>query len=77
MGTIVYFVACLLVGFGIGWLGANVTRRRKPVGVLRIDTSDPGEGAYMFLELTTSVEAVSKRKAVLLKVRNESYISRN
>ena len=48
----------------------------KVVGTLRIDSSDPDDGPYMFLELNSRTGDVSRRKVVTLKVSTESYLSR-
>lgn len=48
----------------------------KVVGTLRIDSSDPEDGPYMFLELNKGTGDVSRRKVVTLKVSTESYLSR-
>lgn len=48
--------------------------KRKPIGTLRIDSSDP-DGPYLFLELETDPNIIKKEKYVLLKVNTKSYIS--
>lgn len=48
----------------------------KVVGTLRIDSSDPEDAPYMFLELNRGTGDVSRRKVVTLKVSTESYLSR-
>jgi hypothetical protein len=45
------------------------------VGTLRIDRSDPSEPPYIFLELAKGVGDISTKKNVILRVRNENYIS--
>ena len=63
-----------------GILAATLTgvikalKRRKPVGVLRIDASDP-DGPYMFLELSEDISAVMEAEQVTLKVDTRGYIS--
>ena len=47
---------------------------KKPIGTLRIDSSDP-DGPYLFLELATDPNIIKKEKYVLLKVDTRSYIS--
>lgn len=49
-------------------------RKEKPVGVLRVDTSDP-DGPYLFLELHTGVGDVMEQKQVTLEVSTQNYIS--
>jgi hypothetical protein len=49
--------------------------RVKHIGTLRIDSSDPYEGPYMFLELRKDVGNIGRKKYVVLKVNTKSYIS--
>lgn len=67
-----------LVGFGIGvvigrLLMKRLTRKHS-VGDLRIDTSDPDGSTYLFLELSTDLNTVRRKKYVTLKVNTISYI---
>ena len=65
-------VVCLICGYVLGYsLGKN---KRKPIGTLRVDSSDP-DGPYLFLELETDPGVIKKEKYVLLKVDTKSYIS--
>lgn len=67
--SIVVFLIC---GYVLGYfLGKN---KRKPIGTLRVDSSDP-DGPYFFLELATNPNVIKKEKYVLLKVDTRSYIS--
>ena len=68
------FGICIVVAvlsFVFGYLRRG---SQKPVGTLRIDTSDP-DGPYLFLELHTSINEVMQHKTVTLDVNLESYIS--
>lgn len=65
---IVGIIAAVIVGL------VKAIRRRKPVGVLRIDASDP-DGPYMFLELSEDISAVMDAEQVTLKVDTRGYIS--
>jgi hypothetical protein len=47
----------------------------KPDGTLRIDSSDPDDGPYLFLELSGSPSIIAQKKYVKLKVGTKSYIS--
>ena len=58
----------------IGYVLAVKKYSKKPIGTLRIDSSDP-DGPYLFLELTTDPNIIKKEKYVLLKVDTRSYIS--
>ena len=72
-------VVGILVG---GFVGCIITRNAmikksldSLVGTLRVDTSDPDDNPYMFLELSKNVTDVTSKKSVLLKVSTENYIS--
>ena len=51
--------------------------KQEPIGKLRIDSSDPHDGPYLFLELKQSVEAVKlqDKKYVLLEVDATDFLS--
>ena len=50
--------------------------RSDVVGSLRVDQSDPDSGPYLFLELShEGVDAIYKKKYVVLKVNIQDYIS--
>lgn len=50
---------------------------QEPIGKLRIDSSDPYDGPYLFLELKQSVETVrlQDKKYVLLEVDATDFLS--
>lgn len=65
-----------IVGFLAGCIVTAVFYRRKCVGTLRIDTSDPDDGAYFFLEVDSGKAAsIPNQKTILLTVDTRSYIS--
>lgn len=70
----------LLLGGLIGALAtaAVMTRRRikagPVVGTLRVDTSDPMDGPYLFMELTQGLDKVALSHRVTLDVRVENYL---
>lgn len=64
-----------ICGFVIGFISACIAVLRLKIGALRIDRSDPTEEPYMFLEVSKDVGDISKRKMVLLEVKNENFIS--
>ena len=65
--------------------GIFITMRRmrkaienQSVGHLRIDRSEPDEPPRPFLELHGStIESISQKKYVMLKVVNKNYLSRH
>lgn len=63
------------IGFMIGCVIAALIFRVFRVGTLRVDTSDPDDRPYMFLELTKNVQAVMRKKYVVLKVNTKNFIS--
>ena len=68
-------VVFILVGICLGISISAIIFRAYWVGTLRIDRSDPDDGPYMFLELDKGVGDISKKKHVMLKISNESFIS--
>src|SRR5574344_1527554 len=75
-----YMVAiCLLIfamGFLVGGVVIAVVLYEKPVGTLRIDTSDPDEAPYLFVELSESVVKIYDKKQVTFYVNTQKYVSR-
>lgn len=49
----------------------------KAIGTLRLDSSDPYEKPYLFLELNNDCGNLLKKKYVVLKVNPKPYISQN
>lgn len=72
VAIIIAIIVCSICGYILGYVFGN--DRRKPIGTLRIDSSDP-DGPYLFLELETDPSIITKEKSVLLKVDTRSYIS--
>lgn len=63
------------IGIVVGCIITLIISRTRNIGFLRVDTSDPDDGPYFFLELNTLPDNVIKRKYVTLKVNPNSYIS--
>lgn len=56
-------------------ISKNLERKRQ-IGNLRVDRSDPTESPYLFLELASDgMTKIRKYRTVNLKVRIENYIS--
>lgn len=72
------YISFILIGaiFGSICGGLIIYRKyaKKPIGVLRVDSSDP-DGPYFFLELTTDPNVIKKEGYITLKVDTRSYIS--
>lgn len=75
MELVLIAVISVLAGFAAGVAIAIFVYRAERVGTLRIDRSDPSEPPYIFLELNKGVGDISTKKNVILKVKNENYIS--
>lgn len=52
-------------------------RHDEPMGVLRIDNSDPEDGPYLFLELSSEAapNVLKNKKYITLQVKAEDFIS--
>ena len=57
-----------LIGILIGCIMTLIIFRTRSVGVLRVDSSDPDDGPYLFLELKSNPQTIVKKKYVVLKV---------
>lgn len=68
-------MAMYLTGVLIGAIATLIIFRTRSVGVLRVDSSDPEDGPYLFLELKSNPQTIIKKKYVTLKVNPNSYIS--
>jgi hypothetical protein len=64
------------LGVLIGAIFATVLIRFRAVGKLHVETSDPTEQPYLFLELSRSVGSVLNKRYVMLKVDAKNYFSR-
>lgn len=69
MGTVT------LIAFGavIGSIFTGIVFRFFLVGTLRVDRSDP-DGPFMFLELKKSIEHVTSKEYVVLKIEDKDFI---
>lgn len=63
--VLLFAVLCFSGGIVIG----RFTKKTpKTHGVLNVDCSDPANGAYLYLELSTSIPAVAEQKQVAFNV---------
>jgi hypothetical protein len=69
------YFAFFIVGVSIGSVLTVLATRKRPIGTLRIDRSDPNDQPYMFLELYKNVGDIGNQKQVTLDVSNENYLS--
>lgn len=73
-----FCVVCGVIGVLFGFIFAVLLQKRKKIGALRMDRSDPNEAPYLFLELDPNgMEKINRFKTVMLRVRLENYIPRN
>ncbi len=79
----VVLVVGVLIGIGIGiFVGTDRMRKaveQSSVGDLRIDRSEPNEPPQPCLEVYkgNTIDSISQKKFVILRVNNESYLSRD
>ena len=64
----------LAIGLVIGVLLGIVLSRRRSLGNLRVDRSDPTSEPLLFLELGTDVRTIMRKKQVVFKVRVEDFL---
>lgn len=70
------YILILLLGILIGYVVTAICTKKHPiVGTLRVDSSDPEDGPYLFLELAADPSYVMTEKYITLKVNPKSYIS--
>ena len=63
------------VGIIIGCIITLIIFKKFQIGDLRVDSSDPNDGPYLFLELYRGPHDIANKKYVVLKVNTQSYIS--
>ena len=69
-------VICLIVGILIGLSLSRFIFKDKPIGTLRVDSSDPDNGPYLFLEVDPGrMDNIYKKQYVRLRVKIKNYIS--
>lgn len=70
-----YILIAWILGFVVGGAIVAAITYRKPIGTLKIDTSDPDGGPYLFLELNQSIGSFYEKKQVVMEIDTQSYIS--
>ena len=63
-----------VIGVIAGMVSVAIIYNTQFAGVLRIDTSDPEDGAYMFLELAKPPHAIRDGRLVVMRVSVKDYI---
>lgn len=69
------YIVLVLVGVGIGVVFTTLMNRKKPIGVLRIDQSDPDDNPYLFLELSRDPHEIYNMDFVTLEVKVKNFVS--
>ena len=69
-------IAMYILGIFSGFSVAVTLLYRSKAGTLRVDTSDPEDVPYLFLELERNVDDVISKRYALLEVDNHSYLPR-
>lgn len=69
------FIGLFMIGIGVGIILHEYTTKIELSGCLRIDSSDPDEPPYIFLELAEVPDRLRRKKYVTLEVNPNSYIS--
>lgn len=71
-------VIWLIVGILIGLSLSRFIFKDKTIGSLRVDSSDPDSGPYLFLEVDPGgMDNIYKKQYVRLRVKIKNYISHN
>lgn len=68
--SVVLNIVCVIIGFIFGF-----RLKKKPIGTLRVDRSDPYDKPYLFLEMDSDPDNLIHGKYVTFKVNTKSYIS--
>ncbi len=72
----IYICTALLVGIVFGSQIMRHLYQTKTIGSLRVDRSIPDEKPYLFLEIGRgNIEQLAKEEFVVLKVKNENYLT--
>ena len=78
IAMLVGVVIGVFVGIFISMGRIKKTVEEQSVGYLRIDRSEPDEPPRPFLELQGStIDSISKKNVIMLKVVNKNYLSRD
>lgn len=72
---LVCIIGGIIIGIITGVLITSFMSRKRPIGDLVIDRSDPTEPPYLFLELYKNVGDFTNDKYVTLQVCNRNYLS--
>lgn len=67
----------LLIGVIFGWAICRAQFKKKSAGTLRVDSSDPSEAPYLFLELKNEgMNMIRNGRIVIFTVNLDGYMPR-
>ncbi len=69
-------VIAFVLGVLVGRVFTIIIARINSVGSLRVDTSDPDDNPYLFLELSKDTNYVFRKKYITLKVNTKDFVPR-
>ena len=74
---IAIFVVGLIIGVGLTVIISRTISRKRSIGSLCVDDSDPDDGPYLFLEFKPdqNPEVIMRKAYVTLKVNIKHYVS--
>ena len=76
MAIVIGYIIIGIIAFIMGFIVSNIGKK-KPIGTLRIDNSEPDEDPLLFLEIYTNPKNIMNEKQVLLDVNTKSYLSQD
>lgn len=74
MLLVLFLIGCI-IGFILGYVTAKKKYSKEPIGTLRIDHSDPDDGPYLFLELSSDPGNIKHGEIVTMKTDCKNYVS--
>lgn len=69
------YLLIFIFGFLFGFSISLFISKKKAVGYLRIDYSDPFDKPLLFLELESSIDSFDDKNQVSLIIKRENFIS--
>ena len=73
--NVVVVVISIVLSLFVGAIIDVLIFRTLIVGNLRVDTSDPNDSPYLFLELGKPLSCVISKEYVVLKVNTKNFLS--
>ena len=64
-----------VIGMVIGAIISIVLYRNTSIGDLIVDSSDPDDEPYLFLELSKDIDYIKQKRYIVLKMNTKNYIS--